>query len=154
MAAPDPLRNLSCGISDAFLWDMSVEPEAPSVPSDSVSIDLFIYGVEPIDAWLGWMDEHQFRASLDRWYAPEDRDLIWTIYENFRNAAQKAARDAGWEGDVREGPFIAGVPTFEIRNTSLFMVAWKQDEDGLTFIGSPVRLPWLEPNDAVGSLER
>lgn len=63
------------------------------------------------------------------------------------------ARSLGWQGDIREGPFVAGVPTFEIRNTSLFMVAWKQDDDGLTFIASPVRLPWLESKEAVGSLE-
>jgi hypothetical protein len=63
------------------------------------------------------------------------------------------ARDLGWQGDTRDGPFIAGMPTFEIRHTSLFLVAWKQNDDGLTFIASPVALPWLALNETAGRLE-
>lgn len=122
------------------------------MPFDPVSIDIFVYGVEPIDAWLGWSDEAQFRASVDRWCAPESRDAMWTFYEAFRDNAMDIARTLGWQGDIREGPFTAGMPTFEIRNTSLFLVAWKQANDGLTFIASPVRLPWLDLNEAVGRL--
>ncbi len=133
---------------------MSFEPVNPTTTSEPITIDIFVYGVEPIDAWLGWSDEAQFRASVDKWCYPERRDAIWALYEAFRDRAQIIARDLGWQGDIREGPFIAGVPTFEIRNTSLFMVAWKQDDDGLTFIASPVQLPWLVFNKAVGTLER
>jgi len=129
---------------------MSAEPaDATATPT----IDIFVYGVEPIDVWLGWNDEEQFRASVDRWCVLESRGPFWALYEAFRDQSMEIARSLGWQGDIREGPFIAGVPTFEIRNTSLFMVAWKQDDDGLTFIASPVRLPWLELNEAMGSLK-
>jgi hypothetical protein len=78
---------------------------------------------------------------------------MWAFYEAFRDKAMELARGLGWRGDIRDGPFIAGMPTFEIRHTSLFLVAWKQDDDGLTFIASPVPLPWLARNETVGRLE-
>ncbi len=131
---------------------MNAEPADAEIPSATPTIDIFVYCVEPIDIWLGWNDEEQFKASVDRWCTPESRDPFWALYEAFRDQSMEIARGLGWRGDVREGPFIAGVPTFEIRNTSFFMVAWKQDDDGLTFIASPVRLPWLEQNEA-GNLE-
>jgi hypothetical protein len=31
-------------------------------PTSAVSIDIFVYGVEPIDVWLGWSDEAQFKG--------------------------------------------------------------------------------------------
>lgn len=107
-------------------------------------LEIHIYCVEPIDSWLGWSDEEQFRSSLDRWCAPANRNVFWTLYEQFRDRSQELARDFEWEGDIREGPFIAGVPIFPVRNVSLFMIAWKQRNDGRTFIASPVALPWLE----------
>lgn len=132
---------------------MTAKPAEADMPSDEPRIDIFVYGVEPIDAWLAWSDEEQLKASVDRWCSSERRSGFWAFYEAFRDQSMEIARSLGWQGDIREGPFVAGVPTFEIRNTSLFMVAWKQDDDGLTFIASPVRLPWLESKEAVGSLE-
>ena len=52
-----------------------------------------------------------------------------------------AMNDVGWEGDVREGPYIIPVlAEVEV----LHAVAWKQDNNGNTFIWSPVPLPHLD----------
>jgi hypothetical protein len=132
---------------------MIAEPVEANMSTDPVSIDVFVYGVEPIDVWLGWSDEAQFRASVERWCPPQGRSAMWAFYEAFRDKAMELARGLGWQGDIRDGPFIAGMPTFEIRHTSLFLVAWKQDDDGLTFVASPVELPWLAYNETAGRLE-
>ncbi|MGA8614265.1 MAG: hypothetical protein WB760_21835 [Xanthobacteraceae bacterium] len=34
-----------------------------------------------------------------------------------------------------------------------YMIAWKQDNNGMTFIVSPHKLPWLEQGDHVDWIE-
>jgi hypothetical protein len=55
----------------------------------------------------------------------------------------------GWEGDIRGGfgdsdggPWFAPLP---ISNGDIaYAVAWKQDNNGETFVASSISLPWLE----------
>jgi hypothetical protein len=65
--------------------------------------------------------------------------------------AQFIARRVGWEGDVREGPWFCPLPAEGSDET--FLIVWKQDNNGQTFVASPYRLPWLETGDDVTSAE-
>jgi hypothetical protein len=68
---------------------------------------------------------------------------------DFWGKAQKLAQAQGWEGDIRGGfgdsdggPWFAPLPINEPGSTA-FVIAWKQDNDGDTFVASPVPMPWL-----------
>lgn len=68
------------------------------------------------------------RATLERF------DL------NFE-AAKRMAADLLWEGDFREGPFVMPV-LVELEVGYAFV--WKQENNGSTFVISPVPLPYLD----------
>jgi hypothetical protein len=104
---------------------------------------MFAYSRAAIDFWPGWMTEKQFEASLKA----QMYDGAVREYYEFRDAAFALAKKVGWEGDIREGPFIAGLPTHDVGRDGRFMIAWKQDNNGDTFVVSPYRLPWLEKGD-------
>jgi len=55
--------------------------------------------------------------------------------------AKHLARDHGWEGDFRDGPFVMPV-LFDDEVSYAFV--WKQDNNGSSFVLSPVPLPYLE----------
>ncbi|MGY4437046.1 hypothetical protein ACVWWO_009523 [Bradyrhizobium sp. F1.13.1] len=102
---------------------------------------MFAYALNPIDHWTGWMTEAQFLAQIRAGYMPVDE----AGYFAAKNRALDLARSAGWEGDVRQGPFIAGMPSGDERH---FLIGWKQDNNGTTYIVSPYRLPWIEADGA------
>lgn len=104
---------------------------------------MHVYSRYPIDFWSGWMREDEYLQSLVREHHSSG-GLATAIrgYEDFRDEGFQMARKIGWEGDIRQGPFIAGLPTYD--GDGLIMIAWKQDNNGETFILSPIQLPWLE----------
>lgn len=56
-------------------------------------------------------------------------------------SAREAAHSEGWEGDFRQGPVVFWIPD----DTNFrYGFAFKQDNNGTTFIISPVRMPWLD----------
>lgn len=104
---------------------------------------MIVYCLNPIDFWHGWMSEAEYRKQIIENYG---RDLHqaaseWDEYLDFKEKAFELAKRLGWEGDIRGGdtPDIAGLPA-----DGKFMLGWKQDNNGTTFIASPFRLPWLE----------
>jgi len=101
---------------------------------------IFVYTQPPIDWWIGWMTEDEFKVQLRN---HEDGDREIRDYEAFRSKGYSLARAIDWDGDMREGPFVAGLPTGENGDEAV-MVAWKQDNNGTTFVVSPIRLPWME----------
>ncbi|GHC38546.1 hypothetical protein GCM10007291_45190 [Gemmobacter nanjingensis] len=98
------------------------------------------YSLAPID--FGW--EHcptvaEYTAMLkadDVMYGPE---VVEQFYADFQTA-KDLARDVGWEGDFRGDAHVFLVPTEEAFQ---YGFAWKQDNNGITFIVSPVKLPHL-----------
>src|SRR5258707_10512598 len=63
-----------------------------------------------------------------------------------RNAlarAQQLAKLLIDDEDVHEGPFFCPLPENNCE-PSAFLLAWKLDTNGTTFIASPYRLPWLD----------
>ena len=96
---------------------------------------LFVYHLPPIDFWVGWKKEEDFiRDELD------DVEFL-AEYKQRKANAMVVAKEIGWEGDMREGPFIAGLP-----EDCEYMIAWKQDNNGNCFVATPHRLRWLEKN--------
>jgi len=102
---------------------------------------MFVHVHMPIDFWEGWLTEDQYKNQLN---GDDDMARASTIaeYEKLRDEAFELARAKGWEGDTRQGPFIAGIPTGDY--TTGILVAWKQGNNGITFIASPFKLPWLD----------
>jgi hypothetical protein len=103
---------------------------------------MIVYCLPPIDFWAGWQkisdvyrietpDEVGFYEFRD----PDEWRRLWA-------QAKPLAQRLGWEGDFREGPFVSVLPTGDCDCSIL--IAWKQDNNGTTFVASPYRLPWLE----------
>jgi len=98
---------------------------------------LFVYRLGPIDHWDGW-DNVRYHLLRDA----NDFDCIGpSVVQSRLEIAQLLARFIGWEGDIREGPFLSGIPW----ETGIpqFILAWKQNNNGETFVASPVQLTWL-----------
>jgi hypothetical protein len=111
-------------------------------------MQLFVYAISPIDHWGGWRrfdeamlpgpsDAYPSRFSYDWQFGPTLEEL------NIRlKLAMQLARNDGWEGDVREGPYWAPLPIDE-PGVYDFVIAWKQDNNGTCYVVSPFALPWL-----------
>ena len=109
---------------------------------------MFAYARSAIDFWPGWLSEDEFKDHLSkRYFTPDAPANAWSAYEAFRYQAFELAKKVGWEGDIREGPFIAGLPTHDTGDDGHFMIAWKQDNNGDTFVVSPYKLPWIAGGD-------
>lgn len=108
---------------------------------------MFVYARTAIDYWSGWMTEEQYLKQLGTSGVPGEAPRQAAQYEQFKRKAFALAKKVGWEGDIREGPFIAGLPTDETGDDGKIMIAWKQDNNGDTFVASPLKLEWLETGD-------
>jgi hypothetical protein len=96
---------------------------------------MYIYAMSPIDAWTYW---HKIEPGAD---AEVDKFL--------EEARRLAAEHAGYDGKDRDGPFVAALPPRDgYDGWSDFMVGWKQDNNGSTYIASPHPLEWLKSSQA------
>lgn len=117
-------------------------------------VQLHVYMIPPIDFWHGWLTAKQYAANVRRdyretytdstmnWRAEAERDL--DNARAFISNGKRIARRIGWEGDVRSGPFVAALAPSCSGADDDIMIAWKQDNNGTTFIVSPHAIPWLE----------
>src|SRR5262249_1721376 len=122
---------------------------------------MFVYTIAPIDNWYGWKP---LTEVLNDALVHSDDRSFWLDHKkllDFWNAAQKLARTQGWEGDIRGsfgdsdgGPWFAPLPIDDPGSTA-FMLCWKQDNNGTTFVASPIPLPWLQKyRTAAGTQEK
>ena len=102
---------------------------------------MYVYKVGPIDEWDGWIqpdgglgDRSECTSSLRA-----DR----AEYQALLNQAQTLAHRLAWEGDTLQGPFISMLPDPRSASSKM-MIAWKQRNDGITFVASPFPLKHLE----------
>jgi len=105
-------------------------------------MDFHVYGITPID--FGW--EHcptvaDYYSSLARneFEGYTDIDILKQFKSDFETA-KKLALDKGWEGDFRGAAHVFLVPT---ENEFSYGFAWKQDNNGTTYVISPVALAHL-----------
>jgi hypothetical protein len=107
---------------------------------------LVVYHLGPIDNWFGWRSLLDVaREGVDEFgNKPPSQDWLLETWLQARDLARRC----GWEGDIRggydfgNGPWFAPLPID--RGGYKFMIAWKQDTNGSTFVASPIELPWLE----------
>jgi hypothetical protein len=115
---------------------------------------MFVYTIDPIDHWYGWKPLTE--VIKETAIVPEDiADRLWLKQHEileFWNKAQKLAQAQGWEGDIRGamgdsdgGPRFAPLP-LNSPGDYAFVIAWKQDNNGDTFVASSIPLPWLINN--------
>lgn len=114
--------------------------------------EVYVYAIDPIDNWAGW---YPAGAVLGDDTIVIDDKLNRAEFTNFAAIAMGLARDIGWEGDIRGTDlYVAGMPITNSGGCDSYVVGWKQDNNGCTFIASPVPLPHLENggNRAMGKV--
>lgn len=103
-----------------------------------------VYAGGPLDFWGGWQNTTDVltyeRTDLR---LPPGLKIDRDDFTPFIYSAKEIAHEMGWEGDMREGPYVSVLPDGE-GGRSLFLVGFKQDNNGTTFIGSEVELPHLK----------
>lgn len=105
---------------------------------------IYVYRVDPIDDLHLWMSPGDVfnKTATDDFRSYDE-------YEEVFNEGKITARFIGWEGDMREGPVVSMLPPIGAGENSLFLIAWKQDNNGESFVVSPYELPWLETENSV-----
>lgn len=113
-------------------------------------LKLFTYAIAPIDFYWEFLVKVEDHAAMLA--AAEAREQVKGVQEEFArdglagflaawDDAQQAARQAGWEGDFAQSPRVFWLPTTDHEFSFGFVV--KQDNNGTTFVMSPVPLPHL-----------
>jgi len=103
--------------------------------------EMFLYGMYATD-FFGEMTRLSDIRVTDR--APFISALVSEAFEVARGSSGNIVN--GWEGDVRmedgkEEIYIFSLPAPE---STEYGVCWKHDNNGDTFVYSPLRLPWLD----------
>lgn len=109
------------------------------------------YDLPPIDwSWeyLPTVEEMAKRFAADDAVlglqgAPEYEPRMLPDFMRHFEMAKEMATEVGWEGDWKSYAkprvfFLPGETNFE------YAFAWKQDNNGTTFVISPQPLPWLD----------
>ncbi len=103
----------------------------------------YVYCITPIDLWHPLLPLEIHLAEMYR-----NGNLNGALgLEAFVEQAKEAivASDQGWEGDVREGPYIVFLP-FDVQ-TGPGAVCLKQNSNGTTFVASLIPMPQLDEID-------
>lgn len=112
----------------------------------------YAYSMEPID-W-GWenlisvpdylktLAVEEANAKLTK--CPSESESVDAFLAAYAEA--RVAVGAEWEGTVRGNVYVFFLP-FPATGGFVYGFTWKQDTNGVTFVVSPCRLPWLEDRD-------
>ena len=110
----------------------------------------YAYSMEPID--FGWehlitVEDYLKTLAVDEAFAklqkyPSESDSVDDFLVAYSDA-QSAAAEQGWDGDIRGKAYVFFLPLPGL-GSFRYGFAWKQDNNGVTFITSPVALSWLE----------
>ena len=108
---------------------------------------MFIYATGPLDYSDGMipLDEAIQKIANSDAIPPEWGIGINEIIHFIMLCAYKVAKEKTfWEGDIRDNNiYLFSLPDPSSNSTRLGLV-WKQDNNGTTFICSPVEIPWLK----------
>lgn len=111
----------------------------------------YVYDLSPVD--FGWEKLKTVEETAKELGAAEammrargenpamlDDPLLDDFLNNW-DSAQGAAQEKGWEGDFRHAPVVFWIP---FGGAFQYGFAFKQDNNGVTFIVSPKPMHWLE----------
>ena len=100
---------------------------------------MFVYKIPPIDYWDGWLSEDEYLARAKA----HKNQLKDDIRKSKQESLIKAIQELECKGGAYEGYFLSAIPRGDGTNGHGFLLAWKQLENGSTFVASPYELPWL-----------
>jgi hypothetical protein len=103
---------------------------------------MIVYELNPIDCWYGWTPWEQVLAVA----ADPNQYCCQISVSDLCGAHVRARRLAKLlinDDNVREGPYFSPLPENDYGPT-VFLLAWKLNNNGTTFIASPYRLSWLD----------
>lgn len=105
-------------------------------------IDHGWHNLKPVSTWAGELAQQQFSAAA---HDPNDgisygEDPLVQEFLDRWESAKSAASSAGWEGDFRQEPVIFWLPGGSDFDYGFVI---KQDNNGTTYVVSPVELPHL-----------
>lgn len=111
---------------------------------------MIVYHVSPIDFWDGWQTPDQvfLQEQLDDEELVNIGGISRNEWEPLWRKAQQLAKKVQFEGDVSFGPYLSVLPDPD-SNGSALLIAWKQSNNGSTFIASPYPLTWLNGYESV-----
>jgi len=105
-----------------------------------------LYLVPPIDVWFGWQKLEDFLHALPEWDGFSEDDNLAERLSAEIGRVMSVAHDT-WGDDameIVEGPFVAGFPQSNmVYGDGDLLLAWKQKNNGMTFIASPQVLAHL-----------
>lgn len=106
-----------------------------------------IYLTEPLEFnWRYCKSVDETAAEIEKNYPSsetENCDYHCPTLEEFQTnwkMAKQLAQENHWNGDFKQGPVVFWIPS---HGSFLYGFAFKQEEDGVTYIISPVELAWL-----------
>lgn len=106
---------------------------------------LFIYELWPTDIWHGFvpLELYVSLARAESWDTPDQAERRVRAWAVDRLAA--LVRYSAWEGDFRDvrGPMVSALPGLNDDGWPDLMLTVKQDNNGTTFLASPVELVHL-----------
>ena len=106
----------------------------------------FIYETPPIDYFLGMMPLSQYikkSIAMEMEHESEDTSTITNILSMVCEAIIKVKDATIWEGDFNTKMYVFAIP--DVDNTDMKIgFVWKQENNGTSFVVSPVSLPWLD----------
>ena len=95
----------------------------------------YVYAIKAIDSrWTSLPTYEEYLLTSD------GRSAIKKLASQVSEARREAAK-IGWEGTDESDMHVFFLPS---ENEFVFGFAWKQVEDGTTFVVSPYELPWLD----------
>ena len=101
-----------------------------------------VYEVYPIDFMWGFLPTiSEFGKGLASEPEAYGKDAVQKLDEDFREAQSEVDAATSWEGDFRGEVSVFLIP---IEGTFDYGFVWKQENNGTTFVVSPVKLDHLE----------
>jgi hypothetical protein len=86
-------------------------------------------------------EEYCASVAREHYGVDETASVLAAAGELLKKAQEYAKAKLLWEGDMTVGPRFAALPNGEYDNA--LMIAWKQANNGTTYIVSEIELPWL-----------
>jgi hypothetical protein len=97
------------------------------------------------DRWVGWMRPEAAITAGDE--SPLHEDWSREIEQIVEHAKQQFRERTSWEGDIRQGPYVAGLMPPDHGQEFQVAVGLKQDNNGMIFVWSPYEMPWLREHE-------
>lgn len=109
---------------------------------------LYCYSLSPIDFWLGALSSEQLLEMMasEKYSTWDMTSSLCRELGELQSKAEAAFKQLGWDGDTREGPYYFSVPGDGKMKIGYVV---KQDNNGISFVASPVPLPHLEALEQV-----